>query len=324
MVRDLMAMDPLQKLISYDVAVSYHRAIVMNTFDYQNDLYKRIAMESAAVASILLSPRNSDDDDGNSNSLNTYLNIRNSSGKKARLISKQRYLKFIFNDLHTNDLSLNPKAQFLVKEAAFNVIDEIFQQTYNEKIDKILAFVDDTDDICMPTDTCLHYLIGEIGKIVNVLQHVKRMSKFEYSMYVFMPYLKRIRKIIILFVNDFCCKKLVKNYLISLDMMIENSAKLLETIQMINKRVDVMNVFLDRPVYRCNICDDTSLESRFLKPNECCGYSICNICYANLWKFCTLYPVCPVCKTSFKSSGSAASSLSSLSSTKHQQALYEE
>ncbi|AGC36224.1 hypothetical protein TF1A_0010 [Chrysodeixis chalcites SNPV TF1-A] len=315
-------MDPVQKLISYDVVVSHHRAIVMNTFDYQNDLYKRIAMESAAVASILLSPRNSDD--GNSNSINSFLNIRNNNGEKGSTdFETQVFKNFIFNDLHTNDLALNPKAQFLVKQASFNVIDEIFQQTYNEKIDKILAFVDDTDDIRIPNDRCLHYLIAEIGKIVNVLQHVNRMSKFEYSMYVFMPYLKQIRKTIILFVNDFCCKKLVENYLLTLDVMIADSLKLLETIQMINKRVDVMNVFLDRPVYRCNICEDTSLESRFLKPNECCGYSICNMCYANLWKFCTLYPVCPVCKTSFKSSGSAASSLSSSSSTKHQ-ALFEE
>nr|UPO71136.1 orf10 putative exon0 [Trichoplusia ni single nucleopolyhedrovirus] len=302
----------------------------MNTFDYQNDLYKRIAMESAAVASILLSPRISDN--GNSNNLNSFLNMRNDNNnnnngeKDSTDFETEVFKNFIFNDLHTTDLSLNLKAQFLVKQAAFNVVDEIFQQTYNEKIDKILAFADDTDnDVTMPTDRCLHYLIAEIGRIVNVLQHVYRMPKFEYSTYVFMPYLKQIRKIIILFVNDFCCKKLVENYLITLDLMITNSLKLLETIEMINKRIDVMNVFLDRRVYRCNICEDTSLDSRFLKPDECCGYSICNMCYANLWKFCTLYPVCPVCKTSFKSSSSAASSLSSSSSlsTKHQD-LFEE
>jgi hypothetical protein len=197
---------------------------------------------------------------------------------------------------------LNPKAHHAVKLAAYNVIRENYRSSYERDLDSFLALRDADDEVALPRDKCMHYLIADIKNVIDVLHHINSQPKYQYNMFVFLPYVKQLRLINALFAHDFCCGGTVKSNAIALTTLIAHADKYLQVIRAMNERMHVINVFTEPKLYQCNICQETSGEKHFLKPNECCGYNICNMCYANLWKFCNMYPVCPVCKTSFKSS----------------------
>nr|AIW01553.1 immediate early 0 protein [Spodoptera frugiperda multiple nucleopolyhedrovirus] len=212
----------------------------------------------------------------------------------------QVFSNFLFNHLYTPDLSLNIRAHYNVKMAVFKIIKETYQQSYNCNLDKLLFFCENEDDISLPRDTCVHYLINEIKNVVDVIQNLNTQPKFQYNMYIFIPYIKQIRVINNMFVNDFCCSAIVKSNSVTLNDLYDRSEKYLHIIKLMNERMQLINVFTDPKIYQCNICQESSAEEHFLKPNECCGYNVCYICYAQLWKHSSLYPVCPACKTSFK------------------------
>lgn len=217
-------------------------------------------------------------------------------------LATQVFSNFIFTDLFTPDLPLNLKAHYNVKMSAFKIVQDMHKQSYNCALDPLLALRECDDEVTLPRDKCVHYLIADIRNVINVLQHLNSQPRFQYNMFVFLPYMRQIRQINDLFSSDFCCSKTVQSNTAALNALCGESEKYLHVIKLMNERMHVINVFTDPRVYRCNICQETSAEEHFLKPNECCGYSMCNLCYANLWKFCNMYPVCPVCKTSFKAS----------------------
>lgn len=252
-----------------------------------------------AIASILMSPKNN----------YGLLSIEEEKLLMSADIETQVYKNFVLADLHTSDLALNPNATFQVKKTAFNIVNATFKQTYNRSIDNLLVLSEEfhtgADSFSPPTDRCLHYLINEIGKVVNTIQHINSLPKFQHNLYIFLPYMKQLQQIILLFKDDLCCKKLVDQYSSQLKDLLNEADKYISIVKTLNRRIEVINVFLENPIYCCNICQESSNSKNFLKPNECCGYQMCSMCYANLWKYANLYPVCPVCKTSFKTSNAS-------------------
>lgn len=222
-------------------------------------------------------------------------------------------LNIIKNDSNAdnddNDLLYNAKKQFDIKMQAFNVLDYYYRQNYNTAIDDSLRYHDNDKLIIAPIDRCLHHLIEKIVKITKVLGDLANDVKFRYNMYIFVPYIKQMKNILKLFVNDYCCNELVNKTMLSLSSMIDNSENLFSVVNAINKRARMMLVFTEPELYFCNICNNTSAEKHFIKASRCCGYEMCNPCYAKLWEFSSLYPLCPVCKTSFKTSNQLVSKL---------------
>ncbi|AIZ48706.1 ie-0 [Agrotis segetum nucleopolyhedrovirus B] len=217
-------------------------------------------------------------------------------------LGTQVFSNFIFSNMYTADLPLNVKAHYNVKLAAFKIVQDMYQHSYNCALDPLLALRESDDDVALPRDKCLHYLIADIKNVIDVLEHINSQPKYQYNIYVFLPYVKQIRLINNMFLEDFCCSSIVKTNATAIKNLCDQGEKYLQVIKLMNERMHLINVFTEPKVYQCNICQETSAEEHFLKPNECCGYSMCNMCYANLWKFCNMYPVCPVCKTSFKTS----------------------
>lgn len=223
----------------------------------------------------------------------------------------QMFNSFLFADMYTIDLPLSQKAHFYVKWQAYRILDEHYTSTYNTTIDPILMYKESLDDVVVDSDKCSHYLIKELYKVLNVLQSVIALPKYQYNMFVFLPMMKQMKHISRFYKNDFCCKKLISKIDTTLDELMATAQKYIEVIQLIQERAQIMKVFMEPTLYKCHICLGTSLDLNFLKPNECCGYDMCYMCYSNLWKFCSVYPVCPVCKTSFKTSNQSTNKASS-------------
>ncbi|AUV65414.1 EXON0 [Alphabaculovirus myunipunctae] len=221
-------------------------------------------------------------------------------------LGAQVFSNFVFtHDLYTSDLPLSPKAHFNIKLAAFQIVKDTYRQSYDAELDDLLALrehVDDNDGIVLPRDQCVHRLIGDIKNVIDTLHHINSQPKYQYNMFIFLPYVKQLRMINSRFESDYCCAKIVKANALALSTLVAHADKYLSAIRAMNERMHLINVFVEPKLYQCNICQESSVEEHFLKPDECCGYSICCMCYANLWKFSNMYPVCPVCKTSFKSS----------------------
>ncbi|QEI03572.1 IE-0 [Spodoptera cosmioides nucleopolyhedrovirus] len=215
----------------------------------------------------------------------------------------QVFSNFLFPNLYTPDLALNIKAHHNVRMAAFKIVQETYQLSYNCNLDDLLVFRENEDDVLsIPKDKCVHYLINDIKNVIDVLEHLKSQPKYQYNMYIFIPYVKQILIINDMFKNDFCCTAIVKANGATLNELCERGEKYMHVIKLMNERMQLINVFTNPKVYQCNLCHETSAEEHFLKPNECCGYNLCYMCYVQLWKHCSLYPVCPICKTSFKNS----------------------
>ncbi|AKR17277.2 IE-0 [Urbanus proteus nucleopolyhedrovirus] len=203
------------------------------------------------------------------------------------------------------DFLMNDEYHDHLKNQVFNLINIKYQQKYNARIDKILTFkstdCDDDVDILLPKDRCVHYLIKEINKIILIINDMCCESKYVYNKFIFVPYLSQLKSMNSVFLNDFCCVDVAKNNLSIITQIMNNVNEQLNTLKEIIVRANAIGVFAGTlRVFRCNICNETSNYRKFLKTNECCGYLMCFLCYANMWQFSTLYPVCPICKTSFK------------------------
>lgn len=221
----------------------------------------------------------------------------------AQQLESQVITKFALNDIkkYGANAAINVRAHQDVKSDAFQLIEKHYTQTFNVPIDRLLRYKHNDDEAVLSRDEqCLHYLIKTIGDIVSVIKLMTTMPDFMYCTYIFLPYCKQLRAYNAFFLNDFCCKKIVNGTQLDLEELLTKGGDSLKVVKQLRERIDVMMVFTDPVVYECYICRETSMEKHFLKPNECCGFNICGMCYAQLWQHCTRYPVCPVCKTSFK------------------------
>ncbi|ABI35696.1 ie-0 [Ectropis obliqua nucleopolyhedrovirus] len=210
---------------------------------------------------------------------------------------------FKFDKYYNDELCYSVKLQFQLKSKAFDALQRQHYKMFHEEIVEILRYKENDDDILVSTDMCAHHLIEKISKIVKTIESMSNVDdQYRYCMFVFVPYAKQLLTILECFKNDYCCKNVVQQSLEYLQKLLQDSRQTFETLKTIHERIKTVNVFFDYPkIYECNICQETSVERQFLKPNVCCGFNICGMCYAQLWQHCNLYPVCPVCKTSFKS-----------------------
>ncbi|ABY65739.1 immediate early 0 [Orgyia leucostigma nucleopolyhedrovirus] len=206
-----------------------------------------------------------------------------------------------YNNMHDDDqLPINAKLYFEIKFEAFKLLQSFYVQTFNCDMSTLLHYKEFDDQTALPTDECVHYVISQARDVVRVLKMMSVLPRFRYNMYIFLPYCRQLKLILACFVNDYCCKTVVRAQIDALNEIIDNATQLLRLVKTLNNRLKVMMVFAEPKLYECHICRETSMEQHFLKPNECCGFNICGLCYAQLWQHCKLYPVCPVCKTSFK------------------------
>ncbi|AHH82610.1 IE-0 [Buzura suppressaria nucleopolyhedrovirus] len=222
---------------------------------------------------------------------------------EAQQFESQVITKFALNDIdkYGSNVALNVKAHEDIKLDAFRLIDKHYTQTYNVPIDKLLHYKQNDDEVILiRNEQCLHYLIKIIGDIVSVIKLMSTMPNFKYCSYIFLPYCKQLRVYNAYFTNDYCCEKTLNATRHALEELTASGNESLAVVKRLRERLDVMIVFTDPVLYECYICRNASTEKNFLKPNECCGFNICGMCYAQLWQHCTRYPVCPVCKTSFK------------------------
>ncbi|ADD73727.1 IE-0 [Lymantria xylina nucleopolyhedrovirus] len=210
---------------------------------------------------------------------------------------------FCLSGMYSPDVLRNPRAQQTIKTTVFQWIDEQHRKMYDCPIESPLRFEDDAH---LSADRCWHHLIGKLERVISVLRIMRAAPRFEHNIFIFLPYCKRLRALVELFRHDYCCQSTVAGCARALDETIADARRYLLVVKSMSERAAVMLVFSDAlRVYQCDICHDSSAEEQFLKPNVCCGYRVCNACYAKLWEFCTgAYPVCPICKTSFKSSSS--------------------
>ncbi|AXU41454.1 AC141-like protein [Alphabaculovirus altermyunipunctae] len=220
---------------------------------------------------------------------------------------QQIFINFLFTQMHTDDIQTNVTVQAGVKIAAYKIVEKKYCRKYN--CDPFpnkspLHYQHDYDEqVLLGDDACHHHLIADIIKLSRILENLYQVEIYKLNYFVFVPYLKQLLAITNLFVNDACCKKSIRLAKDVLEVALKRGQEQLTCVQRINKTVQVMNVFFERPLYECGICGETSIDITFLKPNECCGFKICNACFANLWKFSntTVNPVCPVCRTSYRS-----------------------
>jgi predicted DNA-binding protein YlxM (UPF0122 family) len=229
-------------------------------------------------------------------------------GGGARLLNETGRL---FAHLYTPNIALNTDARLSVKLAAFELVNKIHTQTYNCTIDDRLAYREPLDEIVISKTNCSHGLILNLNRLAKVMVLIVNSPEFQASVYAFSPFCKQLKHINKLFIKDYCCQDLVKETDAQLNAVIAKIKQCHAIIKVINERLQIINIFDDDiKLYQCNICKETSLDSNFIRPNKCCGYEMCYVCYANMWQHCTLYPVCPVCKTSFKSASQISKKLS--------------
>ncbi|AIU41256.1 ie-0 [Sucra jujuba nucleopolyhedrovirus] len=228
---------------------------------------------------------------------------RDEAADAASLLEDQVMTGFVLNnENYGDDVALNIQSHYNVKMDVFKLIEKYYIQTYNAPVDRVLSFRKADDDVILSIDDgqCLHHLIQTVGNVIKVIVLMSIMPQFQFCLYIFAPYCRQLTIVLKYFENDFCCKQTVEKSLQSIAKIIEQGHHQMETVKRFQKKLDAMLVFSEPQIYECNICQETSREKHFLKPNECCGFSICGLCYAQLWQHCTRYPVCPVCKTSFK------------------------
>jgi Baculovirus immediate-early protein (IE-0) len=197
------------------------------------------------------------------------------------------------------DFTVNAKAQHRIKMSAFTMAANAFVDQFGVSIEpgSLLYLKETLDEVVVPENVCNHALIGQVARMVQVL--LRLQTAHAHVFFVFLPYLKQLKRVMDFFRNDACCRRAVRANTASLDAMLADGLKALAVVECLDTCVRGMGVFADRPVVECNICRDMFAEERYMKPDECCGYRICYSCYANLWRHCSVYPVCPVCKTSF-------------------------
>ncbi|AKC91751.1 ie-0 [Lambdina fiscellaria nucleopolyhedrovirus] len=211
---------------------------------------------------------------------------------------------FVLLDLRTPcDIAYNAVAQFEFKMSAFEIVEKLYLQAHNTPIDEALRMRDCENDeralVSLGQSRCVHYLIRDIAAIVSILLEINSTPAYQNNMYIFAPYCKQLLKISSMFLNDYCCNAVVERSVAALNTIVADSRRYLDALALLQRRVNAMCVFLERDLYRCNICHTTSAEEHFLIKNTCCGYQMCGVCYAKLWQFCKLYPVCPACKVVF-------------------------
>lgn len=217
---------------------------------------------------------------------------------------------FVLRHMACKDMATNVRAQHNAKLAAYKILETEYRKRVklDSPIDRRapLHYRDYDEDFYVVNDdsVCRHHLIRDVHVMVSVAQDMYRTSRVHrLNFYIFAPYLKQLRHIIDLFKNDYCCKQTVLATVAALDQLLSNARRMLDgAVKRIELCAQAMAAFTERPVFECGVCKDAFHDERHLKPDECCGYRVCQTCHVNLWKHSRglSNPVCPVCRTSYK------------------------
>ncbi|AGR57053.1 IE-0 [Choristoneura rosaceana nucleopolyhedrovirus] len=216
-------------------------------------------------------------------------------------------LNFIFAHMYCADILVDAKAQAGVRAAAFGIIDDKHFELYKRQIEnKFFRYRDRSDDACpqrLPDDAgCCHHFVSDAARVIECVKSVETASAGE-NVIVLLPYLKQLQVALKILGDAFaCCAKVINGLQIYVQDLLSHCLLCADKIEAANRTLQVMQLFLDTgSLYECDLCKETSTDARFLKPKECCEYSLCNACCVILWKTASTHAKCPACSTSFKS-----------------------
>lgn len=217
---------------------------------------------------------------------------------------------FIFSHLYNADIGVDVKVQYNVRRAAFRMVDDKHLEMYKRRIDnRFFLYYDRYSETValngLPSNMCCHYYIKDLERIISCIKELECSFNIRDrgNVLIFYPYLKQLRCTSNILKESFaCCLKLISDMQMYINDVISHCLLCVEKLELINKTIKVMNLFVDDIIlYECNICKEVSADERFLKPKECCEFSICNACCVTLWKTSATHAKCPACRTSFKS-----------------------
>nr|UIX56142.1 IE0 [Hyphantria cunea nucleopolyhedrovirus]UIX56283.1 IE0 [Hyphantria cunea nucleopolyhedrovirus] len=222
--------------------------------------------------------------------------------------SKMIDFNFIFAHMYNADILTDAKAQAGVRAAAFVLVDDKHYELYKRRIENgFFRYRDECDDSTtlsthLPKDSCCHNFIDDA---VRVIDCVKKMDVHNgnVNVIVLLPYLKQLQAALALLHNAFaCCSKTIDALQMYVQELLLHCLQCADRIETAGRTLQVMNLFLGTHVlYECDLCKEASTDRRFLKPQECCQYALCNACCVTLWKTASTHAKCPACSTSFKS-----------------------
>jgi hypothetical protein len=197
-------------------------------------------------------------------------------------------------------------------------------ELYNKRIsNKILIYRDNTEnsnsknntnddannkDLIIANDTCCHHYVQEVQWVIECIKKIENSlccTGRASSVLIFYPYLKQMRNVLLVLKQNFnCCITTIEKMQTYVNNVVSHCLLCMEQLKSVVKSLYVMNVFMvdDIVIYECDVCKEMSNDVRFLKPKECCDFSLCNGCCVKMWKTASTHAKCPACRTSFKSS----------------------
>ncbi|ALR71556.1 immediate early protein 0 [Anticarsia gemmatalis multiple nucleopolyhedrovirus] len=216
---------------------------------------------------------------------------------------------FVFAHMYCADILVDAKVHRNVRAAAFSLLDDKHFELFKRRIDnKFFCYYDRCDDVTFPkhlldNDACCHHFINDAMRVVECVKSVETVSA-GVNVIVLLPYLKQLQTALKMLGDAFkCCAKTINGLLLYVNDLLSHCLLCADKIQAATRTLQVMNLFLDTDtLYECDLCKEISTDQRFIKPKECCQYTICNACCVTLWKTASTHAKCPACNTSFKSS----------------------
>lgn len=218
---------------------------------------------------------------------------------------------FIFSHMYNSDLHTDAKFQQDIQTAAFNLIDDKHLELYKLRIKNSFFQLYNSSNNCnivddaMPKNVCCHHYIVEMQQIVTCIKELEKffeMRNNRNNVLVFYPYLKQLNGSAQVLKKTFvCCLVLIENMQTYINEVVSHCLLCIQKLKLLQQTVEVMNLFAEKTIlYECDVCKEVSTDKRFLKPKECCEFSICNACVVKLWKMATTHAKCPACRMSFK------------------------
>lgn len=215
---------------------------------------------------------------------------------------------FIFSHMYSPDLLVDAKVQCQVRAAAFALIDDKHLDLYKRRIENVFfRYYDRCDNAVMPNqlpdnEGCCHHFVSDASRVIECIKAIESANAGVNSI-VLLPYLKQLQILLKLLGDSFtCCTKTIGELQMYVQDLLSHCLVYADKIEAVGHTLQVMNLFLESTtLYECDLCKEASADPRFLKPKECCQYSICNACCVALWKTASTHAKCPACSTSFKS-----------------------
>ncbi|ABF50258.1 ie-0 [Antheraea pernyi nucleopolyhedrovirus] len=220
--------------------------------------------------------------------------------------SKVMNFNFAFAHMYCADLTADTKAQRGVRAAAFALLDDKHLKLYKRRIEnKLLRYYDRSDDASLPQrlpedDGCCHHFVNDAERVVECVKSVEAASA-GVNVVVLLPYLKQLQIVLKMLFDAFaCCSKTINGLQMYVHDLLSHCLLCADKIEAANRALQVINLFLDSPLYECDLCKEASADKRFLTRKDCCAYALCNACCVALWKASVTHAKCPACSTSFK------------------------